>query len=1091
MTTESLLVELNAVPDADRVRRMVGIGQQARTDAEVAAILRALAAGGFYERRLALFACFGSGDGDQALSALTDPSRFIRGTALKLIPIVCTDIQVTEALEAVSTGARLALLPRLYRRRRSDPVDAFLDSLAMRGDDQLGPLLSFGSYAVVRRHLDAVLPRFGADDWQRLARRHPDIALQTLVRMAKELAAPDARLLYHANAVLPIVGETRPEDALTLVRILLRHASLAQITLQPLAVRRPNEIADLLLASENRALVHFDAIAHKLTPNRFLSLMQRQPGLLGSPAVWMRRVPSPTRRDAYGLASLGWRNAEGVLDLTVAALLPGELRAEEGRRHLALPVLATRPAQRLPYVALLPWDEARSVLDPAIHNPDADLRAAALAALIGAARYQRERLPEALAVVRARSNEQDPVRRAMLSALAGLPPGRWAAPNLDDLSQIIREALSAADLSPATASVAEMLVVALVPFHPDWAAAWLGTLAQERGQVHFHDLGDRLSDEDVRRIAPTLLPVLASWETREREGVLLGAASSLWRRLRVLPELVEMLERVLAVTPHSFTASQALELLARHRRDRLAALIPALVQQDASSVTLPVVYQYLHRQRQDLLTPFLGQNAYSGRFSTGRTRFVLPLTMGFERWTPAQQETFAETLDRVTHDTARDTPSIFLVIGQLAALPAVVPMRLIALADRRMQKLAVRDAALRALARLDAGQGVPTLLAALDDERARIAIYALRTTLLEMHSDRALALLRDVPMGKVTVAKEVVRLLGELRTPDAYPSLLALDGQEMDGRPLHRDVRVALLRALWDHLEDDQTWPVLERAATDPDPAIAAGVVRIPTNRLSPLAQRRLVALIAVLLAHPDAKVRLDVLARCFDLPLPDPEGLLLPRLLACMGSCFPDEFAAAARAVFATYGGDQADVVADAIRAIRANRPTLRTAADALHATLALRKGQQLRTVQAVISALEGDPLTATIRAQLAVAGLPWEETVSLLARMAASEELYADALMAAVRALETAPPRAEGSLDRMEKALAHSTDERLRRLALAALIAQAGAAEGWTEDRRHRLENYRQDPASLVAAAAQFTFPPDDSPSSAADYHEFRSPP
>ena len=34
---------------------------------------------------------------------------------------------------------------------------------------------------------------------------------------------------------------------------------------------------------------------------------------------------------------------------------------------------------------------------------------------------------------------------------------------------------------------------------------------------------------------------------------------------------------------------------------------------------------------------------------------------------------------------------------------------------------------------------------------------------------------------------------------------------------LHRDIRIALLRALWDHLERPETWPILNEAAVAPD----------------------------------------------------------------------------------------------------------------------------------------------------------------------------------------------------------------------------------------------------------------------------------
>ena len=140
---------------------------------------------------------------------------------------------------------------------------------------------------------------------------------------------------------------------------------------------------------------------------------------------------------------------------------------------------------------------AVTVGDPRGIGPELVERALAIPAVAGAARYDRSRLAEVLALFRARRNEQDPVRMAMLTALVALPPGAWREGHLEDLGHILRDALDAADLSTGTAFQAECLVVALLPFHPEWSARWLTTLARERGQVHLGDLGSRLTDADV------------------------------------------------------------------------------------------------------------------------------------------------------------------------------------------------------------------------------------------------------------------------------------------------------------------------------------------------------------------------------------------------------------------------------------------------------------------------------------------------------------------------------------------------------------------------------------------------------------------
>ncbi len=1067
MTPDELLQQLEPLTHDARIRQMVEIGRLATRDNSVAATLNALEKGGFYERWLALQSCYGSRNGARALRAFADPSRVIRSLAQRLLPLIGDDAQVQAALDAATFKQRRALLKRLLKRCRR-PIDAFLNSLAASGDDQLTQLLPFGSPEVVACHCEAILHRAGLNDWRRLARLHPNIAADLLQSQAEAATNFDARLVYQVNAILPLLSYSYPERAIALCSILTQYTSLARLNLQQLAERRPAEVADLILRSDDKACVSFDRLAHKLDPEQLIALFLKRRDTVSRLDIWFPRLTPEQRLVVYTDCFNCWRDSDGCLAPWLVALLPCHLREQQGRHHLTLPALATRPTQRLPYTAFLPWDEARTTLNRFIRNPDPDLRVVAVTALVSATRFHRSRIPDLLTIVRDRRNEQDPVRCAMLTGLADLPPGIWRSEHLDDLSQIISDALNAADLSYTTANAAERLIIALLPFHPAWSTQKLATLVQERGQVSSHNLGDRLSNADVRRIAPVLLPVLQAWETREREEYLIAVAQSLGRRLRVFDALVDILERIITDTRHIWMAAAALDLLAQHYRDRIHLLIPKLVKQDPSWVTQSVVYTYLHRRRQDLLTPFLGQQAYSGRFSTGKTRFVMPLLKGFHRWTPTQQAIFAKTLNDLTHDSARNIPTLLTVVEQLAALQAVPPERLIQLASHLNPKLAVRDAALGALSQLDAGQGVPTLIEAMNDDRARIAIYALRRSLLEMPVSRALPLLRAVPLEKVTVAKEVVRLLGELPSEEAYSELLSLDS-----RDLHRDVRVALLRALWDHLERDETWSILERAALAPDAALAAIVGRIPTDRLSPDAQRLMLSLLATLLTHPDPLVRLDVLRRCVQLPVADPEQILLQKLLEAMNSLLPDECEAAAKAVFATYSGPHAHIVGDAVKGLITNRRALQTTVQALQAALTWSRGQLLPTARAVLEALATDPLTASLRVELATYALPWNELTALLTQ-AAVGEMHAETLFIAVQAIAHATSRSDAAdLVHLEAALAKSSDERLRRLAFAALVAQSQSS-GWNDERLVRLRSYRADPAPLVAAAAQFTLPP-----------------
>lgn len=1072
MNPNKLVRQLESLTHDERMRRMIEVGRRIATDSSTTAILDSLEFGGFYERLLALQSCYGSGDSARVLRALNDPSRTIRTRAIALLALLGDDSQILTALDTLPFKLRRSLLRSLLKRRRRAIVDTFLDRLASENDEQLTRLLPFGSPEVANRHLDRLLDRGGIDDWIRLARLHPAIAARVVLRQTEGETTSDRQLIWRAYTMLGYLAESDPEQAIAVFRTLARHISLAQLNLQRLAERDPNSVAEAVLNSDDRAQVSFNRVAHKLDLQQLIALLDRQGYTLSSVQIWLKKLFPEARAVVYAHCGNGWRDSEGKLTHAIVALLPRTLREREGRHHLALPALATRPSQRLPYAAFLPWEEAKTTLEPFIQNPDPDLRIAAIDALVFALRYHRDRVSELLSMILFRRNEQDPVRCAMLTGLADLPPSIWREEHLRDLGQVMTDALNAADLSYGTARAAERTIVALLPFHPDWAAKWLAKLVQERGQVSFYNLGDRLSDREMRRIAPILLPVLKSWETRDREIHIIAAAQSIGQRLRVFDELVDILERIVYNTPNSWNASSALNLIAQYRRDRIPALVPKLIKQDPSWVTQSVVYEYLHRSRQDLITPFLGQKAYSGRFSTGKTRFVLPLCDGFYRWTPTQQTMFAQTLEALTRDEKRDFPAVRFAIAQLAALPAISHTRLIELASVVNPKLAVRDTALRALSRLDAGQGVSTLLSALDDDRARIAIYALRRCLLEMPVNRAVQLLQNVAIAKVTVAKEVVRLLGEFPSEEAYRELL-----RMCDLDLHRDVRVALLRALWSHLDREETWQILEEAAVCEDSAIATMVVRIPCDRLSPTAECRLVSLLATLLTHPDPLVRVDVLQRCVQWPVSDSERILLPKLLEGMSSSVPDERSAAIDAVFTVYNGENAELVGLTVKQIAGNRRSLATTIRALQTQLTRQRGELLPIARSVLEALAEDTIAVSLRVELATYVLPWPELAALLRQLVESGQMHPEALVAAVEGLNRAASRSDvADLAQLEAEFSNSNDDRLRRLALAALVAQSRSPQGWNEERLARLRSYRNDPSPLVAAAAQFTFPPQE---------------
>jgi hypothetical protein len=1065
MNPNTLLQTLEPLTHQARMRQMVEIGRQSRNNKDLTSTLNRLAQGDFYQRYLALQACYGSRNIELINQSLSDRSRKLRSLAIRLIVLYGDDEQLIAALQVIPTKQRSHLLKKSLKHRRYKVIERYLTDLAIANSEELSKYLSFGSAEFVTNYIEVLLHRSSDDDWRRLARSHPLIAAGILLQQVETITEFDPRLRYYVNAALPELVERCPKPALNLCRALLRTTSINQINLQPIVAKCWNEVAEIVLQSEDLANCNFEKVARKLDWHLLSALIEK--GYLHNPHLWLSKLEPEKRSQLYTSYNTRWRNSDGVLETALTQSLPRAQREQEARLHLNLPILATRLSQRLPYAAFLPWDEAWNTLNPFVQNPDPEIRAIALKALVETVRFERSATSDLLQKILARRNEQDPIRGTIMGAMANLPPGMWQTERLPNLTQIIQDALNAADLSYATASSVERFIVRLLPFHPAWAAQQLALIVKVRGQLSFYNLGSRLSNSQVRAIAPQLLPIFQAWADRERARNIVTVAQCFGIRLKVFDGLVELLEQVIGLRCADWVATSGLQVLETYHRIRLETLIPALIAQDRSWITQWVVQKYLHRHRQDLLTPFLERRAYKGRFSTGNTYLVLSVADGFHRWTANQQQKFSETLVAVTRDSWQDQNSLFQVMDQLGNLQNVPPTRLTQLAHRENTQLAVRDRALRVLARRDNGDGIPVLLEAMEDDRARIAIYALRTAILAMSPQNAIALLQTIPSEKVTVAKEVIRLMGEFTTENAYQQLLAWNKKQ-----LHRDVRVALLRAFWAHLERDETWVIFQQAAISTDSAISTMVGRIPSNSLSTSSQTKLLNLLATLLQHPDPLVRIDVLRRCVSLPVADPMRQLQSPLIQRLTSIFPDESLAAAQAFFATYSGVDVEVVATTVQKILPDRRSLQTTINALQSQAQWRRSQLLPTIRAVLAVLTTDSLVSSLSWKLAIAALPPAELIDFA--KSSIQTLLPETLWYAVTAISQLTSYYKlNDLITLETALLAQEDAGLRRLALAALVAQV-QVDGWNSDRRLRLTQYQNDPVAFVAAAAQFIFPP-----------------
>jgi hypothetical protein len=1116
-TKDALVAELEPLTHHDRTRRLVQEGMRAAAgDAEIGGVIDELwRSPEAYERLIALTSARGSRDGARVVEALSDPSRSVRRAASRMVAQLCDDAQAGAALEAIVERRMLRrTAAALVRRGRRGPVDAFLAARMRRGKEALiVDLLPLGSEGLVAGFMHDIEQGGGATVWQRLASRHPAFMARWFRNEIARSKSLDGRQRYRLWPHLEGLARHAPDAALALVQALFdagQEPSWLAGPLGRLVRSRPREAFDLLKARHEGGrptrppgafgVVRFDKVARELGAERLDYLIRHAWGTLGDGrrgVRWFLRLSDDDKKAVLRAFLLGGRGgwgaflfrylkadaaderalrdaaferwgraaqaADGTIAPEVLDFLPRDLREREARRHLHdCPALASKPERRIVYARLLAFDEAKQVLAPFLGHPEGEERARAQGVLIASVRHDRGAVGAALANVKARKFEQDPVRRVMIEALAALPHC-FRAEHLEAAGGVIRDALDAADLSPATAAAVERWVARLFRVDGAWGARWLGELLAVRGTVSTWGLGAGLTRAEAERLSPALETLADTWATRERAGAVINLAQSLGIRLAVVTPLLDALERLARELPFVGVAAAALDLLGEHDRPRFARLVPALLAEDQSFILLSRAARFVSLKRQDLLGGLLESKPMTGRFATGRSHWVVSFEVGFGRWTARQQRAYAAALCGLLRDDARDTPTLRFALTTLVRLPFADAALVLPFASDPRQP--VREMAIRGLPWLDAGQGVPTLIEALGDDRARWAIYALRKAFAEMRRERVLANLRAVPTNKVTVAKEVVRLLGELGGDDAYRDLLALD------RPgAHRDVRIALLRALWDHLEAKETWAVFERAVNDPDWIVASKLADLPLARLSGEAESRAVALLATILGRPEPEARLDLLKRAAALPLRDLERALFKRLLAHLDARAPDEAAAALAAALQRMLAAEAAVVSDRLKAFVPRRRHLAAFLPVVAAVLGpYARAAHVTVAEGLLKALGSEPRTAPQYLSLGARLWGWQDLGEALVDLSKKDLLYHDAMVAALEAVRScAHP---GALDEL---LQKQRDPRLRRLGLAALVEAASPQNGWTEARRARLGQYQNDPSPGVSGPAQVVFPP-----------------
>ena len=851
-----LLSSLGFAADISFPERMGALALRARelgSAGTLSGVLASLAARGPDARRVALHMAMAARDFDFIASVLAGPDLDLRRAALRAVRLLpVPDAAVPPALSDAPFALRKAVYRTLLHGRRAALASELLPGVRRQwGDREAALLLPACDPGTVARQLPEL--GYAVTAWGQFARRHRGAVLKAAERDLDDgiFAGRVWRRYQHALAWIAV------RDPAAVCAVLRRHDGLAMMSAnfpapaQAALLRADGPAALRLLARRAwRSVTVLPGLRQWNDEDIAASFAARHP---------LREVLAavpPGRRGAV-FGALAWKHpwlAHGTYALDMLDVLPVSLAAAEARRMLdwlesewhSSRQHADNPDVRLRLAGYLPYAEAAGTLRDAALTGDARRRGLARSLLVGCAARTGD--PSLVASVLAEvaertSNEPDPVREAVVSALGSVRPALLTTACVPALERLAAAATQALDCSAGTRAALTRLACRALR-HPasdevaSWGAAVIAALAGRFGADGLAGPGHAASPAGTRAARrgrrqrrsehPALgvpTPGPEGWLARElphgAEETLLSAlgpalaasreardhrlpvalAAALGRRAAVIPQLQEDLFRA-AADPDCQEAHLASMLWLKHATDR-DARAARLLRCAPGQLRHRWVWQPVAGRRTDLLARAL-RDFPPG---TGWTPVVLASQAG--RWTPAQRGQVRGLLAGQAGDPGIPAGRRAKAVAAAARIPGSGDQILSWAAG---EDATVAEAATGCLGYAGRPEEMLRVLLTPRGDISRAAAGAVGACAERVRPSLLEPLLAEALLGdgaRVTIRKKAARLLARHRTPGAAGLLLSAWAEP----GLHRDARIAVAGALRTLTDDPRVLPALQKAA--------------------------------------------------------------------------------------------------------------------------------------------------------------------------------------------------------------------------------------------------------------------------------------
>ncbi|KAH8611261.1 ARM like helical domain [Trypanosoma vivax] len=897
-----LLREVENLSKAARCKRIVDVGRAARGGGEGCAehlLLIELSRSAVpYERLTGALGLWQTGYFSETMRLLMDPCDRVARMAMLPAAKGLQDGDVLHLFRELPSARLRVFCGHLERAGRiAGLLDLYFASPPPPAEKgRVAPPLLWASESVLGSRPRSLFRSLDKGDWNIIARRNPGFAAAVVKRELADEDEPSTATASQAHLVLRALRRFHPSIGLDLLRAVLPRGCAMWDDVGAYARMYPAEVTELVLGCKRGKVPMTKRVIKKLGHDAVLALSDADQFSGGCFLELFSCSPRHVRDVLYEQRRSRLLRPDGYMDIEViASIASAAEREKEALRALnECERLRLDPKEWVSYLSPLPFPQAVAMGRQHLRDQDHYVRAALCNAIVTGGQYHPEYLGDILDFCAQRNRENDIVRREILWNMSCVPPSRWREGHFAQITGIIMAALEALDLSPDSLDSCQRLVLRSAHFSTVLVDTLLVSLVRKSGGIYhgYKDLS--LPRPAAGRVWSCLEPWLIEAGNGPDAHAVAETVCTVYPHVRNIDAAVQFLKTCCQCDCPLLNT--AFYTLLRYSRPVGLEMLPAVLNMKPEWIYMQEVSETLSVSLQgELLSRYLVAQKL-GEWNGYASPSDAPSFNGYH-WTAEKQQTYARTLAHMLSTYVHAPRCCRAVFCSLASLYSANISEVVApLVCKDAPNAALMQRSIHLLGGLKDPESLRLLSTMLEDDRSRVAVYAIGRRIRLLSTPQTLELLKGALRSEmVAVRKVAIRLCGAKMDEKAYAYLL----QVRSAGGLHVDVEIALLQAMFHFLHKHEVWEFLYQAAAGERP-LALAATKVPVDKAEEEWQKSALSrLFLRLLSRDDSYIVVSALEVLEVTPLPRYDAELKTRLLHLLRTPPPgDVFQSVLRAV-------------------------------------------------------------------------------------------------------------------------------------------------------------------------------------------------